>query len=729
MQYGLRTLLGILVLGCAGLAMAGPWSYPPAPTSDAADVWFGKRYLDPYRPLENTKDKTVEAWFRAQAALSDRTLARIPGRDALISEWSAIDKRTPPSYRGVVVENGRTFYRKTVGGENVGKIYMRERWDGPERLLFDPASQGKGGDTVVTSFTPSWDGSRLMLTLTAKGSEWGALRVLRVADRTLLPDSISPVWGGGAWLPNGSGILYNGGNVIDVKSPEIELNRQLRLHKLGTPVASDRDLLSNVSTPELNIAAKELPDGAVLHAAPDRLVAFISTVQAEQRIYTAPLADLDKPRIEWKSLAQPSDGLVRGFAIDGRWMYAITHVGAPHYKIVRSPIDAPDWAHAETVVPEAADSIEGFERSKDALLVQYSNGIQGRAVRLDLASGRTADVTLPLTGAVTVSCPDGAGNRCLVAVTGWTQPVTRFDVDAVKGDVVKSVFNTDATYPEFADLVAEEVTVPGRDGTPIPLSIIHRKDLKLDGSTPCILEGYGAYGYSFTPGFNYTYSVAAVGVIMAIAHVRGGGEGGEAWYKAGYKTTKPNTWQDFIAAAEFLIAKGYTSPARLTGRGTSAGGILIGRAITERPDLFAAAVVNVGVANAMRAEFSPNGPVNAPEFGTVKDPIEAHALYEMDATQHVQPGVHYPGVLGVAGWNDPRVAVWQPGKFLAAVQQATRSGRPALLQINFDNGHFTEEKSVTFRNFANQYAFALWQAGHKAFQPSSGGGGKTEIQR
>ena len=174
MQYGLRTLLGILVLGCAGLAMAGPWSYPPAPTSDAADVWFGKRYLYPYRPLENTKDKTVEAWFRAQAALSDRTLARISGRDALIREWSAIDKRTPPSYRGVVVENGRTFYRKTVGGENVGKIYMRERWDGPERLLFDPASQGKGGDTVVTSFTPSWDGSLLMLTLTAKGSEWGA---------------------------------------------------------------------------------------------------------------------------------------------------------------------------------------------------------------------------------------------------------------------------------------------------------------------------------------------------------------------------------------------------------------------------------------------------------------------------------------------------------------------------------------------------------------------------
>ena len=188
-----------------------------------------------------------------------------------------------------------------------------------------------------------------------------------------------------------------------------------------------------------------------------------------------------------------------------------------------------------------------------------------------------------------------------------------------KDTFTKSIFNTAISYPGFENLVTEEVEVPGHDGTMIPLSIIHRKDLKLDGSSSAILEGYGAYGISYTPGFNVRHSIALHGVVLAYAHVRGGSEKGEAWYKAGYKTTKPNTWKDFISSAEYLIKKGYTSADKLAGTGTSAGGILISRAVTERPDLFAAIVCNVGVANALRVEFSPNGPVNTPEFGTVQD--------------------------------------------------------------------------------------------------------------
>lgn len=198
--------------------------------------------------------------------------------------------------------------------------------------------------------------------------------------------------------------------------------------------------------------------------------------------------------------------------------------------------------------------------------------------------------------------------------------------------------------------------------------------------------------------------------------MRGGGEKGEEWYKAGYKTTKPNTWKDFISCAEYLIANGYTQPSKLGGMGTSAGGILITRAITERPDLFAAAVCNVGCANALRLEFSSNGPVNIPEFGTVTDSIECKALYEMDGMQHVKQGVNYPAVMSVGGWTDPRVVVWQPGKFAAAVQNASTSGRPVLMKVNYDNGHFTEDREVTFANFADQFAFVMWQCGHPGFQ-------------
>jgi prolyl oligopeptidase len=709
--------VGALLLVSAYAAM--PWAYPPTPTSDAVDTWHGKSYPDPYRPLENTQDKSIEAWYHAQASLTDETIARIPGRDALVSEWLSMDKRRPPVYRDFQFEGGRLFYRKTLGGENVGKVYYREGWDGAEQLLFDPDTYNKGTDTAVKLFAPSFDGKFVLLGLAAKGGEWSELRVLRLADRQLLPDSIYPAaWFGVAWIPDSSGFLYSGSEVTDVKDPGIELNRKLRVHRLGTPVSSDRDVLSNTSTPDLNIAAREFPLADTPDARPDLVLGLVATVQPEMRLYAAPASALGgNARVPWQSVAQPDDKLVRGYVLQGEWLYAATPTGAPHYRVVRSRIDKPDWKNAESVIPEAADAIETLTRSKDYLVVAYSDGINGRVVRYQLAGGALHEVVLPIKGAVEVSCPDIHSNRCLVTVTGWLNPPTIYQLDANSGAVAKSVFSGEVSYPELADLVSDEVEAQGHDGTPIPLSIIHRKDIRLDGSTPCILEGYGAYGISYTPYFNPMFSLARRGVVIAYAHVRGGGEKGEAWYRAGYKTTKPNTWKDFISAAEYLVAKGYTSPPHLTGRGTSAGGILISRAITERPDLLVAGVVNVGLANALRAEFSPNGPVNTPEFGTVKDPAEAQALFEMDGLAHVRAGVRYPAVLGVAGWNDPRVIVWEPAKFVAALQQRSTSGRPALLLINFDNGHFTEEKSVTYRNFANQFAFALWQAGHPEFQP------------
>jgi prolyl oligopeptidase len=273
-------------------------------------------------------------------------------------------------------------------------------------------------------------------------------------------------------------------------------------------------------------------------------------------------------------------------------------------------------------------------------------------------------------------------------------------------------------YPEaYKDLIVEETEVKGHDGMMIPISIIYKKGTKLDGSNCCLMNSYGAYGYSMEPYFDVKLnSLAIKGIVIAIPHVRGGSEKGEAWYKAGYKTTKPNTWKDFNSCAEYLIAKGYTSADKLAGTGTSAGGILISRAITERPDLYAAAICNVGIANAMRFEITPNGPANIPELGTVKDSIECKALYEMDGVQHVVTGTKYPAVICVGGWNDPRVIAWQPGKFAAALQNASSSGKPVLMKVNYDNGHFTEDKTVTYANFANQFAFVLWQCGHPNFK-------------
>ena len=703
-----------------------PWSYPPTKTVDATDTYFGRTYKDPYRWLENLKDKDVETWFKAQADLTDGLLAKIPARDALAKEWMALDKLKPATFSQITYEHGRVFYKKTLGGENVGKLYYRDGWKGAEQLLFDPAgfspTGAKPGDVAtIVSYTPSPDGQHVVLALSAAGAEYSELRPIEVEGRKLLSDTIYPSYGALSWTLDSKSFLYDAGKVADIKSPEIELNRKTRLHTLGADVSSDPDFFSNESYPDLEISPKEMPMAFIDESYPAYVVGSVGTVQNEMRLFIAPTAQITpNSKVKWSVLALPSDNLVRGIVFYKDHVYAVTHAGAPKYKIVRTRVDHPDWKTAETVVAEGKDSIQSITHSKSYMFVVYSNGVVGRLVKYTLDTGKASEVKLPASGTIDVNCPDFRTNECIVIATSWTQPTTLYDFDAERDAFTKSIFNTAVAYPGFENLVTEEVEVPGHDGAMIPLSIIHRKDLKLDGSASAILEGYGAYGISMTPGFNVRRSIALHGVVLAYAHVRGGSEKGEAWYKAGYKTTKPNTWKDFISAAEYLIKKGYTSADKLAGTGTSAGGILISRAVTERPDLFAAAVCNVGVANALRVEFSPNGPVNTPEFGTVQDATEAPALYEMDGVQHVKAGVKYPALLGVAGWNDPRVVPWQPGKFVAAMQAASTSGKPVLLKVNYDNGHFTEEKTVTFRNFAGQVAFMLWQTGHKEFQPAKG---------
>ncbi len=710
------------------LLLAAPadaqWGYPATKTVDVTDTYFGKSYKDPYRWLENLKDQAVESWFKSQADITDALLAKIPARDALAQEWMSLDKLQPARYTAIIFEHGRVFYKKTLGGENVGKLFLREGWTGAEKLLFDPSTYTPtgakpGAVTTIQSIAPSPDGRHVVLAFSAGGAEYSELRVLDVDHGKLLPETMYPSYGALGWTMDSGSFFYDSGKVSDIKSPDIELNRKTRLHKLGSKVASDVDFFSDESNPELGIAAKEFPQAAIDESYPEYVVGSVGTVQNEMRMYYAPTAPMKKGgKPKWEPLCKTSDNLVRGLAFYKDQVYAVTHAGAPKYKLVRTSVKHPDWQHAETVMPEGADSIQYITKSKSFLFIVYSNGIVGRIVKYDLDSGKSAELKLPVSGSADVYCPDFRSNQCIVFTTSWIQPTTLWDFNADKDSFAKSIFNSDVTYPGFEKLVTEEVEVPGHDGTMIPLSIIHRKDLVLDGSSSAILEGYGAYGISYTPGFNVEHSIVLHHVVLAYAHPRGGSEKGEAWYKAGYKTTKPNTWKDFISCAEYLIKKGYTSANKLGGTGTSAGGILISRAVTARPDLFGAAVCNVGCANTMRMEFTPNGPVNTPEFGTVKDQTEAAALYEMDGVQHVRPGVKYPAVLGVGGWNDPRVAPWQPGKFVAALQSASTSGKPVLLKVNYDDGHFTEEKSVTFRNFAGQFAFLLWQTGHKEFQPT-----------
>ncbi len=259
--------------------------------------------------------------------------------------------------------------------------------------------------------------------------------------------------------------------------------------------------------------------------------------------------------------------------------------------------------------------------------------------------------------------------------------------------------------------------IPSHDGVEVPVSLIYDKNMKRDGSNPVMMYGYGSYGITISPFFSTIFLTwVSEGGVIAISHVRGGGELGDAWHKAGYKQTKPNTWKDFIATAEYLHKEKISSPEKTMIFGGSAGGILVGRAMTERPDLFGVAVPAVGAMNTVRSEFTPNGPVNVPEFGTVKDESEFKALYEMDSYLHVEDGVKYPATMITAGINDPRVVAWEPGKFAARLQAANGSDKPILFRVDYESGHGSDAKTKSFQEFADIMSFSFWQMGHPDYQ-------------
>jgi len=403
------------------------WGYPPTKTVDSTDTYFGKTYSDPYRWLEDMKETNVIAWFKAQAELTDDVLAKIPGRDALLREWLALDKLRPKAYSDITYENGWVFYKKTLGGENVGKLYYRNGWDGPEKLLFDPSTYKTGVTTTINSFVPSWNGKYVVMGLTSGGTEWSELRILKLKDGTLLPESIYPSWGAFGWMQNNRSFFYDAGKVTDLKSLDLQLDRKTKVHDLGSDVATDSDIFSDENNPELGITAKEDPNASIDESYPDYIVGAVSTVQNEMRLYYAPVFEMKNKKIKWDVLCKTSDNLVRGFAFYGNYVYAVTHTNAPRYKVVRTSVKHPDWAHAETVIPEEADTIESMAKCKHYLLIVYSDGVACRLVKFDLATSKTSEVKLPGSGTVTVSCPDWKSDRCLVSIASWTSPRTTYD--------------------------------------------------------------------------------------------------------------------------------------------------------------------------------------------------------------------------------------------------------------------------------------------------------------
>jgi prolyl oligopeptidase len=710
-----RTLLvSALLFALPAAAQPGP---PATPVRPVVDTLHGVPVVDPYRWLEDRTSGEADAWFRVQAAYARATLAALPGRDALLARIRAIGAAAPPEVTLPWEAGGRWFYTVRRPGEAVPRGYVRDVPGGEERLLVDPAAVGGSGGAGTNSlrtWRPSPDGRLVLHGVTTGGSE---AIVLRVRDVQTGRDLDAPIernrWDVSAWLPDGRSFLYLQLRDAPPGAPAAGLFRDipLRRHRVGEDAAADPVLFSpgmvGLDTMLLPAVQVDARNGLVF--------AWLrSGVESHSAFFAAPLDDVARGTPRWRPLFALADSVI-SVAAHGTDLYVLTRRGAPLGRVVRTPLARPDLATAETVLAEGAGSLLRIDAALDGVYVRaLAEGVIG--VHRIPWGGRPARVALPAGTSIGRLQADLLREGVLLTLDSDNAASLSYRYDPARGALEELPLRPAGPYDRRAGYVAETVFVPGHDGVRVPLSITRPERMARDGSLRILLSGYAGYGRADPPQFLPELApwYEANGA-SAVCHARGGGYYGAAWHRAGQKATKPNSWLDFIACAEYLVREGYTRPERLVATGASAGGITIGRAITERPDLFAGAIISVGLLDAVRFETTPNGPPNVRELGSVATEEGFRALLAMSPVHHVRPGTAYPAVLLTAGLNDPRVVAWQPGKMAAALQAATTSGRPVLLRIDEAEGHGASSSDEQFRAYlADFVAFALFATGAHA---------------
>ena len=722
----LPVLAALLALPAAAAPAARPDRPPVARVAPVVDRYFGQSVADPYRWMESEPEPEFTRFLHGQDDHARNMLARIPGRDGLLSAISAVDG-IATTVSLLTTANGARFYLKRDPGAQIARLVMR-RADGTETVLVDPATRAyTASHAEIDQFAPSQDGSLVAYGLSTGGSERSVLHVVETATGRTRPDTIDRAqFAAVSWAPDGGSFFYARLPPPRPHAAAAEAYSHLRVyrHVLGRDPDRDTVILDADRLPFRFRAVQAFPALLVVSGADHVLAEVSDSVSPEIAVYTAPLASLDQPDIPWKLVADQSDDVV-GVAVRGRRIDLLTHRDAPRLRIVETDLASPSFAAARVLVKPGSGVLTGLGLAADGLYFARRDGAAMTLLRLADGAATPEIVTLPFAGTIAPPLEDAGGLITDPTRTGvdlglesWVHPLSWLHYDPA----TRAVADLGIVPPFPHDLrayQAVETSARAADGTRIPLSVISRRGLVRDGRRPVLLDGYGAYGISYDARFVPTLLPwLDGGGVYAVAHVRGGGEGGQAWHDGGRIATKMNTVTDFIACAQTLIDQHYTDAAHLSGSGTSAGGILIGGAITRRPDLFRAALVRVGATNTLREEFSENGPSNIPEFGSVTDPAQFPSLLRMDALAHVSDGVAYPAVLLTGGAADPRVPVWEPAKMTARLQQASSSGRPILLRIEFDAGHgIGSTRAQRDAEAADEQTFLLWQMGVAGYQP------------
>ena len=701
--------------GAPGQALARPAAPPLKPVTDTL---FGTAVTDRYRYMENLDDTAVTNWMKAEGKYTRELFASVPQRGALLKEVAAFSGSF--DFVNTIQQAAeRTFYEERTPGSDNFDLMVRDG-HGASRKLVDigalRAAHG-GSPYAINYYRASPNGEKVAVGISAGGSEDASLYVYDAGTgKQLAPPLALARFGVTAWTDDGSKLFVTllAAQPANAAPTSKYLNSRVFVWDLKRdPVA----LLGGSTPSRIKIAPEKIPflftePGATVSAA-----AIVNGVQNELELWTAPTASVTSPAAPWTRLTSADDG-VTNIDFAGQRVYLLSHKGAPTFQVLTLRAGEPMSAAKVLVASRNDRLIEAMGTAKDGLYLRARHGVYSELIRVPLAGGPEEIIALPFKGSISEMFTDPTREGATILLESWFNPPTVLTYNPSKSSVIPDKIGVTPAGFDPGMFRLTDLSAIAKDGTKIPLSFVETVGAKHPQLV--LLSGYGSYGISSYPGFGPRTVVGLKrGIAVAICHVRGGGELGEAWRLGGKDANKPNTWRDLIACGDELVAKGITTKDELFINGGSAGGITMGRALEERPELFAGVIDEVPSANMVRAEFSSNGVPNIPEFGTVKTDSGFRNLYEMDSYLHVKDGTQYPAVLITTGLNDPRVAPWEPAKFAARLL-ASGTNAPVLLRVDEESGHgIGSTKSQVDELYADIFTFIMWRARAPGWTPGA----------
>ena len=691
-------------------APAQTLQYPAARKSDVVDDYHGTRVADPYRWLEDPDSPESRAWIEAQNRLTAAYLAEIPARatirERLTKLWNY------PKYGAPFRKAGRYFFLKNDGLQNQSVLYKQASLEATPETLLDPNMLSEDGTVALSTLAVSDNGRLLAYGTAASGSDWEEFRVRDVVTARDLPDHLKWIkFSGASWTKDGTGFFYSRyPEPTDKALTDVNRFQRLYYHRLGTDQAQDVLVYERPDQPDWGMNAEVTDDGRYAV-----LTVWLGT-DRRNRVYFRDLKDPRHPQItgEVVRLLDDFDASYAFVGNDGPVFYFLTDLDAPRKRVIAIDTRHPERGRWRELIPQGQDVLEGVRIIHDTFVANYMHDASSR-LRLFALDGRMLkDLELPTLGSIGSISGERKDDEMFYAFTSFLYPTTIFRYDFKSG--ATSVFKAPTIDFDPSRFETKQVFYTSKDGTRVPMFITYKKGLTLDGSNPTYLYGYGGFNISLTPSFSVAMLVwLEMGGVYAVPNLRGGGEYGEEWHQGGMHEKKQNVFDDFIAAAEYLIAQRYTSPAKLAIAGGSNGGLLVGAVITQRPELFGAALPAVGVMDMLRFHKFTIGWAWVTDYGSADSVAQFPYLYKYSPLHNIRAGTRYPATLVTTADHDDRVVPGHSFKFTAALQAAQAGSQPVLIEIETKAGHGAgKPTSKLIEEQADRLAFLVRNLGMAA---------------